>query len=167
MAEQAVLARRRQSGRYDLYRSQWAGTNEALIAVSNGKSPTVLDGVEWSSYRSDVMFREVVGSLDYLSTALCYRVGAETTIFLGLWFGLPLPDESATRTAGALVSIDSLADARRLRVQFRTLKKALADGLVAGTVPTSAAPLALSAWVTGQSERETYLPDRFRWLSIG
>jgi hypothetical protein len=162
MAERAVLARRRRNGRYDLSRSRWAGTNEALAAVTSGSNPAALDGVEWRQYRSDVAFPELVGSLDYLSTSLCYRVGTETTTFLCLWFGLPLPDDSTPRTAGALLSVGSLPDARRLRARFRALKGNLADGQVAGTVPASAAPFVLSGWVTGQPERETYLSPTFR-----
>jgi hypothetical protein len=158
MAEQAVLARRRANGRYDLSRSRWAGTNAALAAVTGGTNPAVLDGVEWRHYRSDVSFPEVVESLDYLSTALCYRAGTGTTTFLCLWFGLPLPDESAPRTAGALVAVNSLADARRLRARFRTLKGALADGILAGALAASTVPFALAAWVTGQSGREVYIP---------
>ena len=165
MAEQAVLARRRPDGRYDISHSRWGGTNRALAGVVDGVDPAHLPGLEWERRTRGVSFATLVAQLDYLSTAVCYRATTETTPFLALWFGLPFADESAARTAGALVSVSSLADARSLRVAFRTLKGTLTDALVGGDLPSPAAPLVLLAWLAGQRSREIHVSPPFQFPS--
>lgn len=163
MAERAVLARRRADGRYDLARSRWGGTDRALGRVLAGTPPDRLPDVDWRPWRSGVGFPTLVGTLDFLATSVCYRVAAETTAFLALWFGLPLPEESASRTAGALLEVVSSADARRVRRRFRELKGTLADAIIAGTLPAAVAALVLSTWVGTLAGRESHLAPAFRF----
>ncbi|MFC7134636.1 hypothetical protein [Salinibaculum marinum] len=161
MAERAELARQRADGRYDLSRARWGGTNAALAAVSDGTPPAELP-VEWRHWRAGVDFAALVADLDYLATSVCYRVGeSETTVFLSLWFGVPLVDESANPGAGALVAVDSLDDARAVRAAFRAFKGALADALTAGDLPPVAAPCVISAWLRGLAARETHVAPPF------
>jgi hypothetical protein len=165
MAERAVLARVRRDGRYDAARSRWGGTDRALAAVFAGIPADRLPDVTWTRWQTGVTSSTLVDSLDYLSTSLCYRVTDDTTAFLACWFGLPLVDESADRAAGALVAVNSLDDARRIRRRFRRLKGALADALVAGLLPATAAPFVVAGWVAGLADRATYLSAPFRALT--
>jgi len=165
MAERAVLARVRRDGRYDVDRSRWGGTNQALTAVFGGTPPGRLPDVTWRRWQTGVRFPALVDSIDYLSTSLCYRVADETRAFLACWFGLPLVDESAHRTAGALVAVRSTDDARRFRRRLRRLKGALADALAGGLLPATAVPFVLVRWVAGLADRETHLSAPFRTLT--
>jgi hypothetical protein len=158
MAERALLAREREDGSYTLSTARWGGTDRALSAAFDGIDPVAMPDVEWTSAGTAADFSSVVAALDYLSTAVCYRVDrAGTTVLLPLWAGLPLADEAADPDTGALVAVRSLPDARRLRAEFRTLKRALADALVAGDLPAGAAPFVLAAWVESHADRERHL----------
>lgn len=157
MAHRAVLARRREDGQYGCYRSRWGGTDSALAAVCAGTSPTDLP-VAWVHERETGGFAGVVAGLDYLATEALYRAdGRETTAFLPLWFGLPLPDPDPSPRSGALVEVTSLGDARLLRDSFRCVKGALADTLAAGTLPAAAAPVVLRGAIAGLDGRERYV----------
>jgi hypothetical protein len=157
MAERAVLASRRDDGRYDLAAARWGGTDRALGAVCSGITPRSLPGVSWRERRT-VRWSRLVRTLDYLSTAVLFRVRPDGTVaFLPLWFGLGLPTARPAPTIGSLVAVDSLADARRLRSRFRTLKGHLADVLAAGDLPATTAPAVLFAAVWCLEDREWYL----------
>jgi hypothetical protein len=157
MAERALLARRRSDGRYDTATARWGGTDRALARVCTGTAPDSLPGVSWRD-RRPLGSLDLVRTLDYLSTAALYRAGpGGTTAFLPLWFGLGLPAARPAVTVGALVAVASLPDARRLRSQFRTLKRRLVDALVTGRLPATAAPAVLAAGIVGLEDRERYL----------
>lgn len=158
MAERAILAVGRPDGRCAVATSRWGGTDRALAAVCAGTEPSGLPGVSWTYRESAPDFVSLATHLDYLSTAALYRTcGGETTVFLPLWFGLPLADLSPSPTAGALVAVDSVSDARTLRRQFRRLKGHLADAVVAGHAPVPVAVYGLWSGVAGLSDRERVL----------
>ena len=158
MAERALLARELPDGSYAVATSRWGGTDGALAAVCAGTAPRVLPDVDWHDRDRHPDFRAVVAGFDVLAWELCYRVAdGEVTVFLPLWFGLPLATLRADATAGALVAVDSLADARACRRWFRSLKRALADAVTAGRIPWFGVPLALLASVDALAPRERYL----------
>lgn len=157
MAERALLAHKRPDGRYAVATARWGGTDRALAAVCAGTTPASLPDIDWIERDHQPDFRAVLASLDVLATELCYRVDDGVTVFLPLWFGLPLAPLRAHPGMGALVAIDSLADARACRRWFRSLKGALADAVTAGTVPWPAVPLVLLASLETLAPRERYL----------
>lgn len=142
VAERAVLARGRPDGRYDVFLSRWGGTDRVLAAVAAGRSPFALAGVRWRAGPTGVRFGTLVAALDYPATEMVYRQDGTTTALLPLWFGLPLSDVMAAPTLGALVGVRSLPDARAVRAWFRRVKGALADAVVAGSLPAPVAALA-------------------------
>lgn len=156
MAERALLATAGDVD-YSVKVAHWGGTDAAVAAVCAGTPPDSLPAVEWQSTGTTPGFGTAVASLDFLTTATVYRVRETTTVFLSLWFGLPLATAMASPAVGALVAIDSLAEARRLRRQFRTLKNTLADALVAGYLPAPAVPSALRGAIAMLTGRERYL----------
>jgi hypothetical protein len=139
-----------------VYASQWGGSDRVLASVTRGRSPLAVSGIDWRRRPEPVEFDRFVASLDYLSTAMVYREHGATTAFLPLWFGLPLADHVAPPTAGTLVAVRSVPEARALRQWFRRLKGRLADALLTGHLPLSAAPLVLSAAVLSLRPRELY-----------
>lgn len=158
VAERALLARERDDGRYDLSAAQWGGTNRALAAVFDGTSPVDVTGIAWHSLDRTVGFSTLVDGLDYLMTEVLYRVRtSETTVFLPLWFGLPVPDARPSPTSGAVVAVTSLRDANLVRVRFRTLKGALADAIAGGTLPVTAAPFVLRGAIAACEDREFHV----------
>lgn len=158
MAERAVLTRRRPDRRYDVLDARWGATDRALAAVDSGVPPELVEGIDWHRRPDPLPFRRLVATLDYLSTELVYRTDrGDTTVFLPVWFGLPLADTLADPTAGALVSVESLTDVRTLRAGFRTLKAGVADALLAGTLAAPAAPLVICAAIGALSGRERYV----------
>lgn len=157
MAERALLARERIGGRYDLHFSRWGGTDRAVAAVCAGTDPGDLPAVTWTRREGEMEFLDLVDAIDYLSTAVLYRVrGGETTVFCPLWFGLPLPSACPSPAAGGLVAVDSLPDFRRVRGRFRTFKGALADALREAIVPVTATPLLLDWPIRTAEGRERY-----------
>lgn len=164
MAERAVLIDRRTDDRYDVASSRWGGTDRALAAVCAGTSPRALPDVSWADRREVAGFTTLLATFDILSTAALYRVRRDrTTVFLPLWFGLPLPTARPSPRVGALVAVGSLHDARRLRVGFRALRGTLADALTAGTLPATVAPAVLRAAIARLDGRERYLAPPDRW----
>lgn len=157
VGERGLAVRGRPDGRYDVYTSQWGGSDGALASVTRGRSPLAVPGIDWRRRPEPVEFDPFVASLDYLSTAMVYREHGATTAFLPLWFGLPLADHVATSTAGVLVAVRSVAEARSLRQWFRRLKGRLADALITGHLPLSAAPLVLLAAARNLHPRERYV----------
>ncbi|MEF8784832.1 MAG: hypothetical protein V5A45_02785 [Haloarculaceae archaeon] len=158
VAERALLASERADGSYAVATSRWGGTDQMLAAVCAGIPPSALPTLSWNAQRDRPDFLSVVATLDVLSTELLYRVAnGETTPFLSLWFGLPLASTTARPTVGALVAVESLADARAIRRWFRSLKGNLADEVTAGTLSPSVVPLILVAAVIHLSGRERYL----------
>jgi hypothetical protein len=157
VAERALLAREQADGTYVLATSRWGGTDSALAAVCAGTDPTALPGIDWEAGDAKPDFTAVVATLDVLGTELCYRVaGGRTTIFLPLWFGLPLPSARPDPGVGAVVAVDSLRDARALRRQFRSLKCRLTDAATAGTIQWATVPRILFAGVAALTSRERY-----------
>lgn len=169
VAERALLACEQADGNYAVATARWGGTDRALAAVCAGTPPSELSDVSWSFQHSADNFSAVVVALDALTTEVCYRVTpSSTTVFLPLWFGLPLAATTARPGIGALVAVESLVDARTVRHWFRTLKGRVADAVTTGTLPASTAPLVLLAAVVGLSTRERYLsvfPDSAERLS--
>ena len=158
MAERALLARELPDGRYAVAISRWGGTDRALAGVCAGTAPTDLPGVDWVECGHQPDFPAVITSMDVLATELCYRVAAdEVTVFLPLWFGLPLASVRAHPHVGALVSVNSLAETRACRRWFRSLKGELADAVAAGTIPWPVVSLVLVASIDTFSPREGYL----------
>lgn len=162
MAERATLVQRRESEGWDVYRSQWAGTDRALSAVCAGVVPSELP-VSWEYERSVESFTEAVAGLDYLGTELLYREEAGQRAFLALWFGLPLGGTECRLGAGTAVEVSSVQDAREVRAAFREFKGRLVDALESGDLPASAAPLVLLGGVCRLRERELYVV----WRGIG
>jgi len=157
MAEWGVLARRTDSGAYEVLRSRWGGTDRALDAVCRGQSPTTLQ-VAWQHDRTERGFEAVVASVDVLGTAALYREGpTRTTAFLPLWFGLPLASTPPRDTAGGLVAVRSLWERRLLRDRFRRFKNRVADGVVAGCLPASALPCLFEGAIANLDGRERYV----------
>lgn len=161
MAERAALVRRQGRGEWNVYRSQWGGTDRALAAVCGGVVPSGL-AVSWRPDRSVDSFTEAVAGLDYLGVELVYREPRGVKPFLALWFGLPLEtaEPHPQPQAGATVEIRSLKDARRLRAAFRRDKNRLADALETGALPASAAPFVLFGWIHRLQGRELYVVSR-------
>jgi hypothetical protein len=161
VAERGVLVIKRPGGGYDRWSARWGGTDRALDAVSQGTDPLSLPGADWRPAGDDPSFGSVVGSLDYLGTAALYRVDSGVTVFVPVWFGLPVAGRLAAPTAGGLVAVPSLWDARRLRAAVRDLKAAVADAVAAGSLPAPAAPLVLSAALAAIDGRERHLAPPF------
>lgn len=158
VAERAILARERSDGRYSVATSRWGGTDRALAAVCAGRSPIALRDVTWEPGDERPNFHSVVEQFDYLSMAVCYRVRPTGTIvYLSLWAGLPLTVDTARSSAGALVAVESLPDARTVRRWFRQFKGSIADEISRGNLPVSAAPRLVYAAIASLTDRERYL----------
>ena len=158
MAERALLARHRHNGNYAVSTARWGGTERALATVQAGTVPESLPGVRWTQVGHEPDFLAVVAGLDVLATAVCYRaIDDDVTVFLSLWFGLPLANVRANPGVGALVAVDSLPDARACRRGFRSLKGALTDAALAGTIPWAAVPVALLASLERAPSSELYV----------
>ncbi len=157
MAERALLAREHDDGRYDLHSSRWGGTDRAVAAVCAGTAPRDLPAVSWTRRDRGVEFLDLVKRIDYLSTAVLYRVLAgETTVFCPLWFGLPLPSARPSPAVGGLVAADSLPGFRRVRAEFRAFKGVLADALRDGAVPAAATLFLVQVAIRTAEGRERY-----------
>lgn len=158
VAERAVLASRQPAGNYSVATSRWGGTDRALAAVCTGTHPETLPSVDWRVEQSRVDFPAVAAAIDVLGTEIVYRVDeSDTTVFLSLWFGLPLASTIAVPGSGALVSVGSVADARAIRRWFRTAKGTLADAVTAGVLPYAVTSVVLATIVTSLPDRESYL----------
>ncbi len=162
MAERAVCVRRDSRDDWHVSVAQWGGTETAIAAVCDGTEPTALLDCSWRSRPAVSDFRAAITHLDYLGTAALYRIDPQAseqaaTVFLPLWFGLPLAEVTASPCLGGLVAVDSLAEVRTLRRRFRTLKSRLADGIVAGLVSLPAAGATLYEAITGLHGRERYV----------
>jgi len=145
MAERGVLVCERPDGRVDVFRARWGGSDRALARVVTGPPRAAFAVADWGVDRRGVARRTVIDTLDYLSTAALYWVEDEgTSAALVLWFGLPGVGQ-ADPGLGALVAVDSLSDACRLRRCWRTLKGAVADAVLAGRLPPVGAPIVLLA----------------------
>ncbi len=162
MAERAALVRRNGRGGWNVYRSQWGGTDRALAAVCAGVAPSGL-AASWEHDRSVDSFTGAVAGLDYLGVELVYREHRGAEPFLALWFGLPVEAAEPHLQAGAAVAVRSLQDARRLRAAFRRDKNRLADALETGALPASAAPFVLLGWTRRLPARELYVV----WRGVG
>lgn len=157
VAERALLARHRPGGNYAVSTARWGGTERALAAVQAGTVPESVPGVRWTQVGHEPDFPAVVAGLDVLATEVCYRaVGGDATVFLSLWFGLPLASVRAHPGVGALVAVGSLSDARACRRGFRSLKGTLTDAALAGTIPWAAVPVALLASLSQTPSSELY-----------
>jgi len=162
MGERALFARERDDGRFEVAVSQWGGSDRALAAVFAGRTPDVIPGISWET-RGPTRFAVLVERVDYLVTAALYRVrGVDTTVFLPVWFGLPLRDASTDPGVGALVAVDSLSELRQLRTYVRDLKGTLTDAVRAGYVPASVAPAVFRRVVAALEGRERYVATGHR-----
>lgn len=158
VAERATVVRARDDGQFDVLASRWGGADEVVSAVFAGTPPTAVGDVDWRFERTASSLSAVVPTLDYLQASAVYRIGpTEATVFLPIWFGLPLSDTTASATAGALVAVRSLSDVRRLRTRFRELKGAAADAVTDGSLPLPVASLVPCGVVAGLSDRERHV----------
>jgi len=99
---------------------------------------------DWALSRRAVLRSTWLADLDYLRLSAAYLQGDDgTRVYLSLWVGLPAAGLSADPGAGTLVRVRSLAEARRLREDWRALKGELGDAVAAGHLPLAAAPLVL------------------------
>lgn len=171
VAERSLLAVECPDGTYLAFGACWGGTDEALAAVCAGTPPHALPDCRWTAVETARDFRSLVAEADFCTMELLYRVrGPEPTVFLPLWFGLPLASHQARATVGALVAVESPADTRAVRAWFRSLKGTVADALTAGTLLPPAAPFVLTAAVVGLTDRERFLsiyPGPAEHLSAG
>lgn len=150
VAEPGLLVRRQPDGREDCFRAQWGGSEAALSAVLDAGQPPhrVAD---WELSRRDVSHRDWLAGLDYLRLSAVYLQDRDRTgVYLPLWFGTPTAGLSAAPEAGTLVRVRSLADARKLRHDWRELKGRVGDALSAGWLPLAAVPLVFRAALTGR-----------------
>jgi len=160
VAERALLVGADAGNRWAIALAQWGGTDRAIAAVCRGTPPTALPDCVWQSRGEAATFHHVLSHLDYLGTAAVYRVGEQqsgpqaVTVFCPLWFGLPLAEVTATPHVGGLVAVDSLADLRRLRRQFRDLKGLVADAVRSGLLSPAAAVTTLYRAIAGLRGRE-------------
>lgn len=155
MAERALLVQRKQSGGYGVYQSRWGGTDRALSAACSGVAPSTL-GVNWTEDRHVDQFVDAVVGLDYLGVEVLYREHSRQTVFLSLWFGLPLVTTDCCLQAGTVVEVGSLQDARRLRATFRKFKCELAETLEDGEIPAPFVLFVFRGWVHCLDGRERY-----------
>ena len=143
VAEPALLVRRRPDGRGDRFRAQWGGSEAALSAVLEaGQPPRRV--ADWEPSRRAARRSEWLAELDHLRLSAVYlRDCDRTSVYLPLWFGLPTAGLDADPDAGALARVRSLADARRVREDWRELKGRAGDAVSAGWLPLAAVPLVL------------------------
>ncbi|MEF8888200.1 MAG: hypothetical protein V5A30_10365 [Haloarculaceae archaeon] len=143
MAEPGLLVRRRPDGREDCFQAQWGGSEPVLSAVLEaGRPPRRV--ADWDPFCRAVRRAEWLADLDYLRLSTVYiQAGDRTSVYLPLWFGLPAAGLSADPEAGALVRVRSLADARRVREDWRTLKGELGDAIAGERLPLATVPVVL------------------------
>jgi hypothetical protein len=150
VAEPALLVRRRPDGREDCFRAQWGGSEAALSAVLEaGQPPRRVAG--WEPSRRAVPRSAWLADLDCLRLSAVYlEDGDRASVYLPLWFGLPAAGLDADPDAGALARVRSLADARKLRHDWRELKGRVGDAVSAGRLPLAAVPLVLRGALVGR-----------------
>lgn len=152
VAEPGLLVRRRPDGREDCLRAQWGGSETALSAVLEADQPPQRVA-DWDPSGRAVPRSAWLAELDSLRLSAVYlQNGDRTKVYLPLWFGVPTAGLDADPEAGALVRVRSLAEARRLREGWRTLKGELGDAVAAGRLPLAAVPLVLRGAL---ADRET------------
>lgn len=157
VSERAIFVRETGTGEFDRYVCQWGGTDRALRAVLAGTAPREVPGLHWQQ-TAPVDSSAIADSTDYLGSAALYReTAAGMTVFLPLWFGLPFQTEPAEPTAGALVSVQSVADRRVLRSWFRQFKGVLGEGRRDGILPPRATATHLVLAIDGLVGRERYV----------
>lgn len=133
MGNRALVACHRERGVYDLYRSQWAGSESrtASVLAAVGHEPTsALLGCEWSS-AGVASLSGLLKSFDYLAFDILYLVSASgVQVFYPVWLGVPTGATEGTRpTDGVLVRVESIAAVRALRRRCRRLKEFLGTGV--------------------------------------
>jgi hypothetical protein len=157
MAERALLARQREDYWYECYRARWGGTDRALGATFGGINPADLPSTDWE-FSERAPFRAIVENLDYLAMSALYRETRDgLTVFVPLWFGLLLDDKKLPSTAGALLSVSSLPDARGVRDWFREIKGTLADVVRAGRLSRYGAISMLQDIISRIPDRERHV----------
>ena len=136
-------------GRVDCLHAQWGGSDAAIGAVLDGGQP-VEAVADWQPAGRKPSLSACLADLDSLRLSAVYLQDGATRVYRPLWFGLPTAGLVAEPTAGVLVRVRSLADARRLRHDWRTLKGLVAEAVTAGRLPLPVVPLVLRAALAGR-----------------
>lgn len=143
MGERALGLCARPDGLSDCFGSQWAASPEWLYpVVREGEARGLLHGCDWE-YRGTRPPGDVVATLDYLAIDALYVVSpAGVDVALPVWLGIDLGDSSEPRpdpSFGALVFVDTVAEARSLRTGIRRLKGRLGRRMDRGELTMASA----------------------------
>jgi hypothetical protein len=155
VGERALALCARPDGLYDCYYSQWAASPEWLYPVlREGESGRPLHGCRWVR-RGTEPLGDVVATLDYLAIDAVYVVSpAGVGVALPVWLGISLGNSNGVRPGpsfGALVFVDTVAEACALRTGIRRLKGRLGRRIDRGELTVASAVDRLLAFL-----------DRFR-----
>lgn len=138
MAERALTLCFRPDDAYDVYYSQWAGSDAVFSRLeaadgTDGLLSVLLD-CDWR-YRDRITGSTVADAIDYLAVAAVYVVTpANVSTLLPLWLGLPLVGGPTDPGFGVLFALDSAAHRGPVRSGFRHLKTVLQEAIAAGVL---------------------------------
>ena len=140
MGHRALVAYERPDGRYDVHYAHWGAAGLALQREITPATPFAdrdQDGwtprVDPAQRARAVPFADLSDHLDVREFEALYVVTLAWVVaaYLPLWFG---PTLDGDVSAGALVTVDSPADARRVRRWFRATRAVVRDVVARGAL---------------------------------
>lgn len=144
-----ALAAVRRGDEYELYRSQWGGSDAVLAGLFDSRTDplAVLLGLDWTRQEC-CPGTALAHRIDYHALDAVYLLSpAGVTVCQPVWLGLGWP-ATPDPTAGVLVRVDSPAEHRALRrfvAFFRTLCREAVERDLLVTAQARAL-LALACW---------------------
>ena len=148
VGERALAACWRPDGTVDSYCAQWGGGDDTLRRVLQSPDDAfdALCSADWQ-FDGRVRWTTLPESLDYLSFDAVFVVSPSgVSVWLPLWFGLPLVDGPVASPLGALVRVETVRKVKRLRRQFRTVKGLLQDAVACGLLSIPRVIAILLCW---------------------
>ncbi|WP_327051586.1 DUF6735 family protein [Halomicrococcus gelatinilyticus] len=154
MGHRALVAYERPDGRYDVHYAHWGAAGLALQREITPATPFAdrqrngwTPRVDPTPRARAVAFDDLPDHVDVREFEALYVVTLAwvVTAYLPLWFG---PTLDSDVDAGALVAVDSPADARRVRRWFRATRAVVHDVVARGALSEREAVVCLAARVT-------------------
>lgn len=164
VAHRALVAYERPDGRYDVHTSRCGGFDCRLAGAITSLDPYAGGAIDPVPRVVARPFADVLTMVDLARHEALYRVTREYTVqpYLSLWFGFGHylgQVDPEQRPEGCLLSVTGAEDATQLRQWFQTVKTALADAVLAGSLEETEAIAVLADIVDERAvDREVLSP---------